>query len=96
MAKAKQLGDDERLVYAIDWATWLGTDTVASSSWTVPAELTSLEELATTTAASIKLELGGTAVADQTYEVTNVITTTTSDEDREVTIKIKAVSDKYK
>lgn len=96
MAKAKELGDDERLVYAIDWATWLGTDTIQTSAWKVPAELTSLEQLATTTAASIKLELSGTAVAGQTYEFTNVITTATSDEDREITIKIKAVTDKYK
>ena len=94
-SKAKELGDDERLVFANNWATWLGSDTITTSSWTVPTELTSLEELATTTATSIKLELGATAVVGETYEVTNIITTNTSDEDAERTFKIKAVEKKY-
>ena len=94
-SRAKELGDDERLIFANNWAEWLSTDTITTSAWVVPAQLTSLEELATTTATSIKLELGATAVVGETYEVTNIITTTTSDEDGERTFKVKAVEKKY-
>lgn len=47
------------LDYAIDWSLWLGIDTIASVSWTVPAGLTQTAATNTTTSATIWLA-GGT------------------------------------
>ncbi len=96
MAKAKELGDDDRLIFRVNWATWLDTDTIVTSAWVVPSELTDLGTFASTTDTTIKLAHGTGIVIGQTYEVTNVITTVTTDEDREFTFKVKAVEKKYK
>lgn len=61
------------LDYQIDWSVWLGSDTIASSSWTVPAGLTDFAESSTTTSATQWLA-GGTVGA--VYSVVNQITTT--------------------
>jgi len=58
--------------YAVDWASWLGTDTIAESEWIVPAGLTQGEDSHTTTKATVWLS-GGTDQAR--YVVTNRITT---------------------
>lgn len=58
--------------FTIDWATHLGTDTIAASVWTVPAGLNEVSESETTTKATVTLS-GGTAEAFHT--VTNRITT---------------------
>lgn len=58
--------------YSIDWADALGTDTIATSVWTVPVGVTENSSSNTTTAASILIS-GGT---DGTrYDLTNTITT---------------------
>ena len=31
---------DSELDYGVDWSPWLGTDTIASAVWTLPAVLT--------------------------------------------------------
>lgn len=60
------------LDYTIDWSDWLDTDTISTSSWTVPSGITQSAETETTTTATVWLS-GGTA--DNVYEVTNTITT---------------------
>jgi len=63
---------DELQDYTIDWAALLGTDTISTSTWTVPSGLTSSATSKTTTTATVWLS-GGTG--GQEYEVMNEITT---------------------
>ena len=60
--------------YTVDWGTlgWLGSDTIASSTWTVPAGITEVSASSTTTVATILLS-GGTSGAS--YSLVNEITT---------------------
>lgn len=60
------------LDYQINWATWLGTDTIATATWTVPTGLTKSSQSNTTTTATAWLSAG---VVGQTYDVVNTITT---------------------
>ncbi len=60
------------LDYQVNWATWLGTDTISTSTWTVPTGLTKDSDTNTTTTATAWLS-GGTA--GRTYTVTNRIVT---------------------
>lgn len=60
------------LDYSIDWSVWLGTDTIATSAWSVPAGLAFGITASTATTATVWLA-GGTA--GRTYDVTNTITT---------------------
>lgn len=63
---------DAILDYTVDWSRWLGTDTIATSQWTVPAGMTQVSATNTPTSATVWLS-GGTA--GQAYTVTNRITT---------------------
>lgn len=63
---------DEILLFGINWADYLGTDTIASSTWIVPAGVTMVSNSHTDTLATIKLS-GGTL--GQVYRITNRITT---------------------
>jgi hypothetical protein len=63
---------DATLDYQIDWATWLGDDTIVTSTWIVPSGLTEEDSLSTTTTATVWLS-GGTV--GQVYLVTNRVTT---------------------
>ncbi len=56
--------------YQINWATWLGTDTIGTSTWTVPTGITKVTDTNTTTTTTIWLS-GGTNLID--YELTNKI-----------------------
>ena len=60
------------LDYTINWATWLGTDTIATSSWTVTAGITKVSDSKTTTTTTIFVS-GGTAGSN--YDLTCTITT---------------------
>jgi hypothetical protein len=60
------------LDYQVNWSTWLGADTIQSSSWVVPAGITKTSESNTTTTATVWLS-GGTA--GQEYLVVNRIVT---------------------
>jgi len=72
------------LDYQIDWETWLGTDTISTSTWTVPTGLTKDSDSKTTTAATIWLS-GGTA--DSQYNVVNrIVTAGGRTEDRTIVI----------
>lgn len=63
---------DSTLDYTEDWATWLGSDTIATSDWAVPAGLTEVNTTQTATSATVWLSGGA---AGTTYRVTNTITT---------------------
>jgi hypothetical protein len=58
--------------YTVDWSAWLGTDTIASSTWSIPAGLIDTSESNTSTKATLWLS-GGTVQSD--YECFNTITT---------------------
>lgn len=58
--------------YTFNYATWLGVDTITTSTWTVPSGITSHAESDTTTTATIWLS-GGTA--GETYTIVNQIVT---------------------
>ena len=51
---------DEVLDYSIDWSTWLDSDTISSSSWTVESGITKDSDSNDTTSTTIWLS-GGTA-----------------------------------
>lgn len=51
------------LDYTVDWSDWLGTDTIASVTWTVPTGVTKASQTNTTTAATAWIS-GGTAGSD--------------------------------
>lgn len=70
--KAYPKDPNAKLDYVMDWSDWLGTDTIASSTWVTPAGLTATAPTNTTTTATVWLEAG--TVGTQ-YLVTNRITT---------------------
>ena len=63
---------DAVLDYAVDWTDWLGVDTIASSTWTVPTGITKTANSNTTKVATVWLS-GGTASAE--YSIVNKIVT---------------------
>jgi len=58
--------------YTIRWTAWLGSDTISSSSWTVPAGITNVSESNDTLDANIFLASGTVGTI---YPVTNSIVT---------------------
>ena len=76
------------LSYTIDWGTnYLGSDTIATSTWTVPTGITQTSASNDTTNAVIWLS-GGTA--GQQYEVTNrIVTAGGLTDERTLTIIVK-------
>lgn len=75
------------LDYSIDWSLWLNGDTIATSSWTVPAGLTKQSDTNNTSSTTVWLS-GGTL--GQTYTVTNRITTANGRTDeRSILIKVE-------
>ena len=85
MAVERFLKDpDAVLDYEIDWSTWLGTDTINSSSWTTGTGITIDSDTNTTTAAKVWLS-GGTAGIR--YTLTNsIVTAAGREEDRSIEI----------
>jgi hypothetical protein len=63
---------DETLDYPIDWADFLGSDTISTSAWTAAAGITVSSESSTNTTTTAFFS-GGTAGIS--YLVTNRITT---------------------
>lgn len=78
---------DATLDYKIDWADYLGADTITSSQWILPsADITEVVSVNTTTAATIWLSGG---VINRRYTVTNRITTSGGrTDDRSITIHV--------
>lgn len=78
---------DAVLDYTGDWAKWLGSDTIATSTWDVPDGITKDSESHTSKQTLIWLS-GGTA--GESYQLRNHITTAAGRaDDRTITIKIK-------
>lgn len=76
---------DEVLDYDFDWSAWLGTDEIATSTWTVSSGLTKDSQSNSATATKVWVS-GGTD--GQTYTLTNTITTD-GDRTAERTAKLK-------
>jgi hypothetical protein len=76
------------LDYNEDWSDWLGTDTIATSTWSVPTGITMGAYSHTTTVSTVWLS-GGTAGTN--YTVRNTITTVGGRTDvRSVIIKVRS------
>ncbi len=77
----------EALDYQIDWADWLGSLTIASSAWSVPAGITEVTNTNNATTTTIRLS-GGTW--GETYELFNTITASNGEtETRSLLIRIQ-------
>ena len=78
---------DAVLDYSVDWSTWLGSDTISSSTWpVVPSGITKDSDTNDTTGTTVWLS-GGTA--GQTYLLTNrIVTAGGRTDDRSITINI--------
>jgi hypothetical protein len=75
------------LDYQTNWATWLGVDTILTSTWTVPTGITKDSDTNTTTTCTIWLS-GGTAGVY--YDLVNHITTAGGrTEERTITIMVE-------
>lgn len=75
------------LDYTIDWTRWLAGDTISTSEWLVPAELSVTAHTKTTATATVWLA-GGTA--GESYTVTNRISTDGGrTEDRSFTVRVE-------
>lgn len=76
--------------YLVDWSDWLSDgDTIASSTWIVPAGITKDSDTFTNTTTTIWLS-GGTA--GQSYSLTNRIVTSNNPprtKDKTITIRVK-------
>lgn len=74
------------LDYVIDWSSWLGSDTISTSTWTVPTGITKNSDTKTNTTATIWLS-GGTA--DVEYVLTNrIVTAGGRTDDRSIKIAV--------
>jgi len=74
------------LDYQVNWAAWLGADTISTSAWTVPAGLTKGAEANTTTTTTVWLSSG---TAGSVYTVTNrIVTAGGRTEDRSFEIRV--------
>lgn len=79
---------DEVLDYILDWTDRLGTDTVATSTWTVPTGITQNSDSATTTTTTIWLQ-GGTEGESYSF-VNRVVTAAGRTMDQTVRLKVKS------
>jgi hypothetical protein len=75
------------LDYAWNWATWLGTDTIATHTVTAEAGLTVASSTATTTAVTAWLS-GGTV--GESYTVTcRIVTAAARTDERSIMIQVR-------
>ena len=73
MAEAAKLKDpNDVLEYQVNWATWIGSDTITESTWVVPTGITKDSDSFTDTVTTIWLSSG---TAGAIYELVNRITT---------------------
>jgi len=87
MAIASFIKDPAAILdYEMDWSDWLIGDTIATSTWTVPAGLTQVTSSSSAVVATIRLS-GGTHGVD--YEILNHIVTASGQEDeRSILIQV--------
>ena len=74
--------------YGIDWSDWLGTDTIATSTWTVsPAGLTIVTNDKTTQATSVQVSGGVRGIV---YRLANRIVSVTGGlgPERGITVRV--------
>ena len=77
---------DAVLDYTVDWSDWLGSDTISSSSWTVPSGITKDSDSNTDTTATIWLSSGKNG---KTYEIVNrIVTAGGRTDDRTIIIEV--------
>ena len=78
---------DAVLDYTIDWETWLDSDTISTSTWTVPSGITKNTDTNTTTTTTIWLS-GGTAGIS--YDLLDrIVTAAGRTEDRTIAIIVR-------
>lgn len=79
---------DAKLDYGFDWSDWLGTtETITTSTWTVPTGITKISDSKTDTLTTIWLS-GGTHGAN--YSLVNHIKTNANrEDDRTHIIKVR-------
>lgn len=75
------------LDYSIDWADWLGDDSISSSSWTVPSGLVLGTSQVSPTVATAWL--GGGTVGDSYYVTNHIVTAAGRVDDRSLIIKVE-------
>lgn len=88
-AKLPNKDPDETLDYLIDWSVRVGTDTISTSTWIVPAGITKTQDSKTTTSTTIWLSSG---TLGQNYVLVNHIVTVggrTMDQSVEISIVAK-------
>ena len=79
---------DAVLDYLVDWSSWLGSDTIATSTWVVPSGITKDSDTNTTTTATIWLSGGDD---EASYEIVNRITTAAGrEDDRTITVQVRS------
>jgi len=75
------------LDYTINWSSWLDSDTISTSTWTVPTGLTKDSDTSTTTTATIWLSSG---TAGTQYTVVNhIVTAAGREDDRSIYIVVE-------
>ena len=80
---------EAELDYLIDWALWLGTDTIETSSWASSEPTVLVVEASTRTTTTATVWLSG-GVDRERYTVTNTITTAAGRTDeRTISVRIK-------
>jgi hypothetical protein len=78
-----------QLDYLIDWAAWLGADTIATSTWVSSDPTVLVVEIETNTPTTATVWLSG-GVDRERYTVTNTITTVGGRTDeRTISVRIK-------
>lgn len=75
------------LDYTFDWAPWLGTDTILTSTWSVPPGMTLVSQSNTTTTATAFVS-GGRA-DDQAIITNTIITVGGRTDDRSIVLSIQ-------
>jgi hypothetical protein len=73
--------------YSLDWSDWLGSDTISTSTWTVPSGITKVTDSKTTTTTTVWLSGGSTGY---NYLCTNhIVTIAGREEDQSIIVKIQ-------
>lgn len=76
-----------KLDYSVDWTQWLNGDTISSSSWDVPADLSLISQNYTTRVATVWIASG---TVGQSYQVKNQIQTAAGRiDERTITILVR-------
>lgn len=75
------------LDYTVNWAAFLGVDTISSDSWIVPAGITSVTETNTTTTSTIWLS-GGT-LGEKYGLINRIVTAGGRTDDRTIYIRVR-------